>query len=312
MSGLSRRNLLTGATAIGLAGIPLLASAQAKVEEVKAPFKFMLNTSTIRGQKLSLEEQVEVAAKAGYDAIEPWISDIDQFIKDGKNLKDMGKRIKDRGLTMESAIGFFEWIVDDDAKRAQALELAKKTMDNLVHLGGKRLAAPPTGATNKPDIDLYAAAQRYRALLEAASSIGVIPQVELWGFSKNLSKLGEVALVAIEAKHKDACILADVYHLFKGGSDFEGLKQLGPGALQVFHMNDYPKLNATEIQDKDRVYPGDGIAPLNDMLKSLRLNGFKGYLSLELFNRTYWMQDANLVARTGLEKMKIVVQKSLS
>lgn len=308
MNNLSRRNLLAGAAVVGLSGANALA-----FQDNKKPFKFMFNTSTIRGQKLTLQAQIEVVSKAGYDAIEPWVSDIDQFIKDGGNLKDMGKRIKDSGLTMESAIGFFEWIVDDDDKRKQALELAKKTMDNLSQLGGKRLAAPPTGATNKPGIDLYAAANRYRDLLVASSSIGVIPQVELWGFSKNLSKLGEVALVAIEAKHKDACILADVYHLFKGGSDFEGLKQLGPGALQVFHMNDYPKnLNSTEIQDKDRVYPGDGVAPLTSMLKTLRNNGFNGFLSLELFNREYWMQDANVVAKTGLEKMKEVVQKSLS
>ena len=124
MNNLSRRSLLAGATIVGLSGKELLAFA-----DNKKPFKFMLNTSTIRGQKLPLKDQVEVAAKAGYDAIEPWISDIDQFIKDGGNLKDMGKRIKDSGLTMESAIGFFEWIVDDDEKRKQAIELAKKTME---------------------------------------------------------------------------------------------------------------------------------------------------------------------------------------
>ena len=139
MNNLSRRNLLAGAAVVGLSGANALA-----FQDNKKPFKFMFNTSTIRGQKLTLQAQIEVASKAGYDAIEPWVSDIDQFIKDGGNLKDMGKRIKDSGLTMESAIGFFEWIVDDDDKRKQALELAKKTMDNLSQLGGKRLAAPPT------------------------------------------------------------------------------------------------------------------------------------------------------------------------
>lgn len=124
MNNLSRRSLLAGATIVGLSGTQVLAS----FADNKKPFKFMLNTSTIRGQKLPLKDQVEVAAKAGYDAIEPWISDIDQFIKDGGNLKDMGKRIKDSGLTMESAIGFFEWIVDDDEKRKQAIELAKRRL----------------------------------------------------------------------------------------------------------------------------------------------------------------------------------------
>ena len=34
-------------------------------------------------------------------------------------------------------------------------------------------------------------------------------------------------------------------------------------------------------------------------------------LSLELFNPEYWQQDALVVARTGLEKMKAVVAAAL-
>jgi 2-keto-myo-inositol isomerase len=33
---------------------------------------------------------------------------------------DLKKRISDCGLTVESAIGFAEWIVDDDARRTNA------------------------------------------------------------------------------------------------------------------------------------------------------------------------------------------------
>lgn len=306
MHSLTRRSLLAAAPVLALTPLAKAANPSPK------PFKLMLNTSTIMGQKLSLTEQINIAAKAGYDAIEPWIRDLEQFVKDGGNLKDAGKRIKDAGLTMESAIGFFEWIVDDEEKRKKALEIAKSNMEMVAQMGGKRLAAPPTGATNQPGINLYSAAERYRAVLEVGRSTGVVPQVELWGFSKNLNKLGEVALVAVEAKHPDACILADIYHLYKGGSDFEGLKLLGPKALQVFHMNDYPKgLDRVQIADKDRVYPGDGIAPLAKILKELRLSGFQGFLSLELFNRDYWAQDAFQVCKTGLEKMKEVVAKSL-
>ena len=39
-------------------------------------FRYCLNTSTLRGQKLTLAEIVEIAAKAGYQAIEPWIEEI--------------------------------------------------------------------------------------------------------------------------------------------------------------------------------------------------------------------------------------------
>jgi sugar phosphate isomerase/epimerase len=120
-------------------------------------------------------------------------------------------------------------------------------------------------------------------------------------------------MVAIESGHPNACILVDVYHLHKGGSGFTGLKQLGPAALQVFHMNDYPANPPREkITDADRVYPGDGVAPLAAMLRDLHALGFRGLLSLELFNRGYWKQDALVVAKTGLEKMRAVVKKALT
>ena len=58
-------------------------------------------------------------------------------------------------------------------------------------------------------------------------------------------------------------------------------------------MNDYPaKPPRSEITDAHRVYPGDGVAPLASMLRDLRRIGFRGVLSLELFNRDYWKQDA--------------------
>ncbi len=142
--------------------------------------------------------------------------------------------------------------------------------------------------------------------------MGVVPQMEVWGFSTSVSRLGEAALVAIESGHPQACILADVYHLHKGGSGFGGLKLLGAASMHVFHMNDYPADPPREkISDAHRVYPGDGVAPLVEMLKDLHKLGFRGVLSLELFNRDYWKQDALLVAKAGLAKMKAVVDKAL-
>lgn len=308
MTPMTRRELLGGATAAGLAAAaPLLPAA-----EPKDPFLLGFNTSTIMGQKLPVDAEVDIAAKAGYQGFEPWLRELDAFVKNGGSLKDLGKKIADHGLRVESAIGFAEWIVDDDAKRKQGLEQAKRDMDMVAQIGGKRLAAPPVGATQQTGIDLLKIAQRYRQLLDLGLSLGVVPQVEVWGFSKTLSRLGETMMVAVESGHPRACVLADVYHLHKGGSDFQTLRLIGAPALQVLHMNDFPaQPGRAEITDAHRVYPGDGVAPLVPMLRDLRALGFRGMLSLELFNRDYWQQDPLQVARAGLEKMKAVVQKSL-
>ena len=275
-------------------------------------FGLCLNTSTIRGQGLGLVEEIEIAAKAGYQGIEPWVREIDEYVQKGGSLDDLRKRISDMGLSVESAIGFPQWIVDDDERRAKGMEEAKRNMDLVQRIGGKRLAAPPAGATDQAGMDLLAAADRYRALLELGDQMGVVPQLELWGFSKTLSRLGECAMVAIESRHPRACLLLDVYHLYKGGSEFSSLHLLRGSALHVIHMNDYPATPPrSEISDAHRVYAGDGVAPLVAILRELWDIGFRGMLSLELFNRDYWKQDALTVARTGLQKMRDAVSRAV-
>ena len=276
------------------------------------PFRYCLNTSTLRGHDLALPDLIDIAAAAGYEAIEPWVDEIEKFAATGGDLRDLAERIRDLGLTVESGIGFFEWMVDDADRRRKGMEAATHAMGLMARIGGKRVAAPPFGCHEQgaPPVSLHAAAERYRDLLELGERQNVVPMVEFWGFAANLSRLSEAAMLVIDSGHPDACILADVYHLYKGGSPLSGLRLLGPDALRVFHINDYPSLPTETIKDSDRVYPGDGIAPLTPLLRDLRDIGFQGVLSLELFNPEYYKQDPLSVARTGLEKLRAVVQKS--
>ncbi len=308
---ISRRAMLATAAAAVSVG-------RAKSNAASEPFKYCLNTSTVRdrGQARPIEQLIEIASKAGYTAIEPWIAEIDAYVKTGNTLKDLKTRIADAGLEVPSAIGFAEWIVEDEDRRRKGLDTAKRDMDWLSQLGGKKIAAPPMGATRGEDlktpIELVAAADRYRVLLELGQKMDVTPQVEIWGFSKTLHRLGEAWLIASECGRAGGCVLPDVYHLYKGGSDFLGLHLLAPAAIGIFHINDYPKVDRARIKDADRVYPGDGVAPLADALKTLHAIGYDGYLSVELFNPDYWKQDGLLVAKTALEKLKAVVATALT
>ena len=166
MKHFSRRDfVLTSATTLAAASALSTPATAAPAADSNEPFRFCLNTSTIRGQKLSLVEEIDVAAKAGYDSIEPWIGKINDHVKGGGTLSDIKKQLDDHGLTVESAIGFANWIVDDDAKRAEGLKNARKDMELLAAIGGKRIAAPPAGANNGPKIDLFKAAERYLSLI---------------------------------------------------------------------------------------------------------------------------------------------------
>ncbi|MEM1068725.1 MAG: sugar phosphate isomerase/epimerase family protein [Planctomycetota bacterium] len=311
-----RRDLLVAATAMtAAASVPSAQSHAAETSSDRVPIRFALNTSTIRGQKLSLEKQIEVTAQAGFDGIEPWIRDIQTFVDNGGNLEDLKKKISDLGITVDSAIGFANWIVDDDDARAKGLEDAKREMSLVKAIGGTRVAAPPVGAHRGDSTPppLPAIAERYRALLEVGDEVGVVPQLELWGFSPTLSKLSELAYVAAGAAHPDACVLPDFYHIYKGGNDFASLGMIEASRMHCFHINDYPADPPREsIADKHRVFPGDGICPLPELIRQLVDHGFQGVFSLELFNPTYWERDANEVAKEGLAKCKAIVEKAFT
>jgi 2-keto-myo-inositol isomerase len=318
---LDRRSLMawSAISAAGVTAAALPAQRFASADESACALispsdqRYCLNTSTVNGSAIPLRQQLKIAADAGYDGVELWVRDIEKFLNEGGKLDSLRNELSDLGLSLDSAIAFGAWLAEDLSQRQAALDQCRRDMDWIRQLGGSRIAAPPVGATNPPKLDLAQAAARYRELLVLGQEYGVVPQLEVWGFSHNLSTLAEALYVAAGANHPNACLLLDVYHLYKGGSDFTNMGLVPAAQMSCFHMNDYPSVpDRQTIVDKDRVYPGDGVAPIPQILRSFRQSGFRGTLSLELFNREYWQQPPEVVARTGLEKMQQVVELSFS
>ena len=81
-TALSRRDMLAGAALVGLAG----AAGAAQKQPARDPFIYSLNTSTIRGQKLPITAEVDIAAKAGYPSVQVPAGFISSF--DGKDTPD--------------------------------------------------------------------------------------------------------------------------------------------------------------------------------------------------------------------------------
>ena len=297
--------LLTGATFLGKEKVA------GNTVTPEGNFSYCLNTSTISGQKTGFLKEFEITAKAGYDGIEIWVRDLEKYIQEGGSLKDLKKYAEDLGLVIENAIGFAQWAVDDETTRKAGMEQLKREMEMLAQIGCKRIAAPPAGATSPPLLDLFEVAKRYRQVLELGDQTGVLPQLDIWGPSANLYHISQALFVASATGHPNACILPDVYHMFRGGSPYESLKLMSGSTVEMFHFNDFAGTIPREVQkDSDRVFPGDGVAPFNQIIKYLIESGGKKVLSLELFNPGYWKKDALEVAKTGLKKMKTVVAEN--
>ena len=133
------------------------ATTQSKAAAPKGTFVLCLNTSTIRGRS-STHSGIDLAAKAGFTAMEPWVGEIGDHVKAGGDLKDLKKRFADNGLAVVDAIGFAPWLMGDEAVHKKGLESMKRHGNGRG--GGRlvRIAAPPMGAQMLSNFDLNLAA----------------------------------------------------------------------------------------------------------------------------------------------------------
>jgi len=312
METLSRREwMATGA--LGAAAMATGADAAepkpAETRGAEAPptrWSLGINTSTLRG---SLEEKVRATAKAGFDSIELWSGDLSRIEKEGKPLDDLRKLLADLGLSVPNVIGIWSPMPPDEAEKAKRYEQLKPQLAQAAKVGSKHIAAVP--APDRPDIDVRWAARRYRELLELGRQFGITIAIEFLGPLKGIHTLGQAAAIAIEADSPDARIIPDTFHVYRGGSSFAGVRHLAGSLYALWHFNDVPKEPPREqLRDGDRILPGDGILPLPQLLKDLWASGFRGPLSVELFNQELHKKDPFEVAALCMEKMNALIAKS--
>jgi 2-keto-myo-inositol isomerase len=266
-----------------------------------------LNTSTIR--PASILDKISIAAGAGYSGIELWSNDLTEYEEHGGTLAELRRRLEDASLEAPSIIALFNWMQSEGQEKSAAFSEARRRMEQAASLGARRIVASPHPDSSQ--VDIGRAAAHYRELLELGEKVGVSPSMEFLGFNKNVYQVEQAVAIAQQAEHPAASIVLDPFHLYRGGSGFGGIRRLRNVKVSICHFNDAPAVPPQfEQSDADRVYPGDGILPLDQMLRDLASTGYEGYLSIELFNRAYWEEDLKEVAKKAREKTTAILSKA--
>ena len=273
--------------------------------------KFSMNASTLRGYNLTLLDQVKAVVNSGFAGYEPWMKDI-RAAKDSGTLKDACRLARDGGVSFVNGIAFGQWVNPDPAVRTAGMEETKRDMALLAEMGCPCIAASMFGVQKpgSPVVPKEDIAERYAAVLDLGKKMGVRPLLEYWGHSVNLSRLEDALDVLKMLNRPDAAILADVYHTYRGGGSFETYRRLSAAMLPVLHVNDYPAQPSRErLVDADRVWPGDGFAPWKDIFGHLAAAGASPWLSIEVFNPSYWKTSPSDTLGAGRTKLETVVEK---
>jgi 2-keto-myo-inositol isomerase len=266
-------------------------------------FVYCLNTSTIRPTPLL--EKIEVAGRAGYAAIEPWNDEIAAYIEQGGHLSELKRALADSGLKVVSMIALHGWITSEGPEQARVLDDCRRRMAQAVELGSPYIVASPPQEL----VDLNRASDRFGELIEIGAQLGVMPSMEFLGFVDGIKNVASAWAIAAGTDDPRATVVADVFHMMRGGGSIDDLLTLEGDRIACFHINDLPaEPDPITQKDEDRVMVGDGIADLPRVFANLRKIGYGGPISLELFNSRLWEQDPLHVAKTGLERIRDLVE----
>lgn len=312
---MDRKKFFTlGSASIAAAALPINLDSGSQPEQAEkrwqngaSPWPICLDTYTIL--PASMEDKVEFAAKAGYDAIEPWDRELIQYEKDGGDVEKLGERIKELGLFVPSVIGLWNAIPPNEDDFQASLEGTRNRMRLAKAIGSEHIQTIPN--TVGEGYDIKQVAKRYHQVIEIGiNEFGLKPSL-VFVTHFPLKTMGQAMQVALDANHPEASIIPDTYHMYIGGGGFEGLKLMKGSSISIFQFADAPGfLPADQLEDKHRVFPGDGILPLPQILRDLYATGFHGCISLELYNPDYHKRDLFEVAQEGFEKTLAVIKEA--
>ncbi len=266
-------------------------------------FSYCLNTSTIRPTPLL--DKIRIAGRAGYQAIEPWNDEVTDYIQGGGTMAELKKALADAGLKVVSVIALHGWITSEGDEYQRVLDDCKRRMEQAVELGSPYIVASPPMEV----VDLGRATGRFRELQKLGRQVGITPSMEFLGFVDGIKNVASAWTIASGSGDPSAPVVADVFHMIRGGGSVDDLLTLPGDRLSCFHINDLPSTPDPLTQtDADRVMVGEGIADLPRVIANLRKIGYRGPLSLELFNRALWEQDPAEVVTRGLDRVRALVE----
>lgn len=295
---LSRRTLL-------LTPMAVMAAARAVSAAGKMTLAIHQNTSAAAGYRRSLEGW----AKAGIKHVELTNTLLDEFLK-SDSLPAAKRVLTDLGLTpVSSACGVFG-LWEPNPKRAAQVDAFKKRCEQFASLGLTKIYSPTPTTEKFTEEDYKRGVANMRENGDIAKQFGLLMMAEAVRTSTFIGTLPTMLKMMREAAHPNVAPLLDFYHFWSGLNKLEDLDLIRQGEIGHVHFQDVPDMPRELLDNTTRIIPGDGVAPLNRMLRTLSDKGYSGPLSVELFLPKFQQGDPFEVAREIRQKCEAVMRRA--
>ena len=248
----------------------------------------------------TLEDKLEAAAAAGFDGIELFEPDL---IASPLQPEQIRERLAELRLTLDLYQPFreFEAVPEPDFARAEA------KFALMQELGAELLLVCSNVSPDAIDDDALAAAQLHE-LAERAAAHGLRIAYEALAWGRHVDDYQHAWRIVELADHPALGICLDSFHILSRRSDPAGIEDIPGDKVFFVQIADAPRMAMDVLQwsRHHRCFPGQGAFDLGRFLAHALAAGYRGPLSLEVFNDVFRAADARRMAIDAMRSLVVL------
>ncbi len=250
----------------------------------------------------ALEDKFSAAAKAGFRAVEIFENDLTFF--SGKP-RDARLLAADLGLEIVALQPLRDFEAMPDPARTKNFERASKKLDLMDELGARLLCLCSNVSPEAID-DSGRAAADLAELAELARRRGLRIGYEALAWGRWIKDWTAAWDIVRAADCDNLGIVLDSFHICSRNNPIEPIAALPADKIALVQVADAPALvmDPLSLSRHYRCYPGQGEYPIVDYLDAVTRSGYRGPLSLEIFNDQFRGVSASAIAIDGMRSLR--------
>ncbi len=244
-----------------------------------------------------LAEKLQAIAAAGFSGVEIFESDLLSF---NGTPKDVARMVADLGLKIVTFQPFRDFEGMPEPQRSRVFARAERKFDLMGQLGCDLLMVCSNVSPDSAG-GIDRAAADFHELGARAAKRGIRVGFEALAWGRHISDYRDSWEVVRRADHPAIGLTLDSFHIFARKTDLKAIRSIPGDQIVLVQLADGPWLDMDPMSWSRhfRCFPGQGDFPMLDFMAAVSATGYRGLLSLEIFNDQFRAGSPRGVALDG-------------
>jgi len=264
--------------------------------------------NSVSVMKLGWDDELKLWKKHKWKAVELWFDKVKACMEAGRTCAELGGQMYDMGITPIGVSPAVVWTTSTGHDPRHEWGELTERMNVTLALGAPALTIIVLGKRGIDAATEYdRLAEKLRKIADMAGQKNLRLNLEFIGGLPVNGTMGSCIDLVQKVDHPALGMLLDPCHYYTSASHIEELDRLPKDKLFLVHVDDAQNRPMEVLGCEHRCFPGEGRIDVPGLLGEIcRRTKYKGYFSLELYDKEVWELPPQQVFKRAAESIKAV------